>query len=151
MHLGWQVQAPATEGGQMITARGTTGAGRGPAAARVRELLQERQRITTAHVRTVVEGRDRLGGLREEASRLTGDIEGALHELVNMGYSRQEIAALCDIAEEDIPRRRRASNDANGRRSRGAGTGQDATRPHVQGHRQHLEGPSPLPEIDGGT
>lgn len=80
--------------------------GRGQAAARVRDLLRERERATTTHVRTVLDGRDRLTALRDQATRLDTQITQALHALADLGYTRAEIAALCDIPEHHLPRRR---------------------------------------------
>lgn len=96
--------------------RGNSGRGRNPAAARVRELLRERQRATETHVRAVVDGRARLAALRDQAQAATDAVQAGLLALVELGYSRGEVAMLCDLPESDIPRRRRA------------GTGVDAAR-----------------------
>lgn len=94
---------------------------RGRAAARVRELLRERERVTAGHVHAVVDARERIAALREQLDQLQARAAGGLRDLVAMGYTRTEIAALCDVPDGDIPRRARAAN----RSHRAAGPGVD--------------------------
>lgn len=90
--------------------RGTTTSGRGRATARVRELLRERERTTTAHVHTVVDARERISSLREQIDRLHTQAADGLRGLAGMGYTRAEIAALCEVTDADIPRQSRETS-----------------------------------------
>lgn len=105
----------------MATQRGNTVSRRGRAAARVRELLRERERSTTAHVRAVVDARERVAALREEIQRLQDQTAQGLRGLVEMGYTRAEIAAMCDVTDTDIPRQTRAANRPHRPAPRGGG------------------------------
>lgn len=117
---------PGSEVGVVATQRENAVSRRGRAAARVRELLRERERSTTAHVRAVVDARERAAALREEIQRLHDQATQGLHGLVEMGYTRAEIAAMCDVTDTDIPRHARAANRPH--RPARPGNDLDATR-----------------------
>lgn len=93
-----------------MVGRGNTTSGRGRATARVHELLREREKTTTAHVHAVVDARERITALREQIDRLQAQAADGLRGLVSMGYTRAEVAALCEVTDGDIPRKERATS-----------------------------------------